>query len=423
MTPTAAALKHRAATRRLALFLLFAFTTASVAGNVVVVLRRTTAAPEDVVVAAIMPLVLAGMAHTLAKLIQSGLPASDIGRWVYGISIGAVAVIALGAFVLSFENLAALAQRQHNEIVAAVFPATLDLAIVVCTGILVVTAKANENDQAAGVEPYRGWLAQRVTRWSTSPVQAVQSPSGEALPHPHPVAQPVQSAPVLQPIAPAVTVPTPEQVEAVPQSQPVQSAQVAPVDWPTPGLSQPMQWAGQSGAEPVVSSENVVPHLVTAPVAVEPEQVEAPVLAVEQEPITEPMQSVPAADAVPHPVEVEQPAEAPEQSTPVVEELPRPEQGPSRPQLVAIRTEAEVVHRVVEHKGGAAPVTESHVVEAEQLRDRGVTGKPTPTVADTLALADEKVSRNEIARVTGWSTHTVSKVLNGRETETEAVNA
>lgn len=423
MTATAVALKHRAATRRWALFLLFAFTAASVAGNVVVVLRRTTVLNEDVVVAAIMPLVLAGMAHTLAKLIQSGLPASGIGRWVYGISIGAVAVIALGAFVLSFENLAALAQRQHNEIVAAVFPATLDLAIVVCTGILVVTAKANENDQAAGVEPYRGWLAQRFTRWSTSPVRAVQSPSGEALPHPHPVAQPVQSAPVPQPIAPAVTVPTPEQVEAVPQSQPVQPAPVAPVEWPTPGLSQPMQWAGQSGAEPVVSSENAMPHLETAPVVAEPEHVEAPAPVVEQEQVTGPMQLVAATDAVPHPVQVEQPAEALGQSPAEVEQLPQPEQSPLRPQLVAVRTEAEVVHRVVEHKGGAAPVTESHVVEAEQLRDRGVTGKPAPGVADTLALADEKVSRNEIARVTGWSTHTVSKVLNGRETESEVVNA
>ncbi|MFT9663707.1 DUF2637 domain-containing protein [Mycobacteroides abscessus subsp. abscessus] len=167
LTPTPEALRHRASARRWALTLLVAFTAGSVAGNVVVVLRRGLA-PEDVVLAASAPVVLAGIAHLLAKFVQSGLPASGIGRGFYGAGIGAVSLIGAGAFILSFENLAALAARQHNWLVSGVFPLTLDLAIVVCTGIHVVIGRANENDQNSGVAPHRSWLAGRLG-WGTAP--------------------------------------------------------------------------------------------------------------------------------------------------------------------------------------------------------------------------------------------------------------
>ncbi len=177
--PTPEALRHRAAARRWALALLIAFTSASVAGNVVVVVRRGLA-PEDIALAALAPVVLAGMAHLLAKFVQSGLPASGIGRGVYGAGIGAVSLIGAGAFILSFENLAALAARQHNWFVAGVFPLTLDLAIVVSTGVHVVIGRANEHDQNNGVQPYVSWWARFTARTSGA---ATRTPGAPAAVH------------------------------------------------------------------------------------------------------------------------------------------------------------------------------------------------------------------------------------------------
>lgn len=168
MTPTPESLRHRAATRRWARAGLFGFTAASVAANIAVVKRRPDVIPEDIWVAALVPVVLAVTAHIIAKFLQSGLRASGIAKSMFVAGIAAVSVIAAAAFVISFENLTALMHRQHHLAVATAFPVMLDLAIVVCTGILVVIGIADENDQDAGVPPHRGWLARRFGWWSTA---------------------------------------------------------------------------------------------------------------------------------------------------------------------------------------------------------------------------------------------------------------
>lgn len=159
-TPTPEALRHRAAARRWALALMVLFTVASMAFNVVIAARHGGAV-EDLVLAGLAPAVLASMGHLLAKFVQAAIEASGVTSHVYWAGVAGVSVIGLGAFILSFENLQTLAARQHNAFVSSVFPVTLDLAILVSTGIHVVIGIANERDQAAGVEPYRGWLARR----------------------------------------------------------------------------------------------------------------------------------------------------------------------------------------------------------------------------------------------------------------------
>lgn len=174
-TPTPEALRHRAAARRGALTLMILFTVASMAGNVVVVIRRSGAV-EDMVLAGLAPAVLASMGHLLAQFVQAAMAASGVTSRVYWASVGAVSVIGLGAFILSFENLQTLAARQHNWFVAGVFPITLDLAILVSTGIHVVIGIANENDQNAGVLPHRSWLARQFGWWNTAAVRVEQTP-------------------------------------------------------------------------------------------------------------------------------------------------------------------------------------------------------------------------------------------------------
>lgn len=88
---------------------------------------------------------------------------------------------------------------------------------------------------------------------------------------------------------------------------------------------------------------------------------------------------------------------------------------------VPLLAEAEVtlVHRVVEHADGSAPVLPEHVEEAEQLRERGATHLAAPAVASIVALDDAGVSRNKIAKAVPASTHTVSKVLTARRESAE----
>jgi len=173
-TPTPEALRHRAAARRWALSLMVLFTAASMAFNVVIAARHGGAI-EDLVLAGLAPAVLASMGHLLAKFVQAAIEASGVTSHVYWAGVAGVSIIGFGAFVLSFENLQTLAARQHNTFVAGVFPVTLDLAILVSTGIHVVIGIANENDQSRGVEPYRGWLSRRFGQWN-SPAQTLEVP-------------------------------------------------------------------------------------------------------------------------------------------------------------------------------------------------------------------------------------------------------
>lgn len=191
--PTPEALRHRASARRWALVLMVVFTVASMAANVVTVTRRGGAI-EDQALAGFAPAVLACMGHLLAQFVQAAMQASGVTRRVYGASIVAVSVIGGGAFIVSFENLQSLAARQHSWFVAGVFPVMLDLAILVSTGIHVVIGIANEHDQAAGVEPHRGWLARRFG-WGTAAPAVLQPVPAEV-----PVQELVTSAP--QPVTP-----------------------------------------------------------------------------------------------------------------------------------------------------------------------------------------------------------------------------
>lgn len=395
-TPTREALRHRASARRWALALMVLFTAASMAFNVVIAARHGGAI-EDLVLAGLAPAVLASMGHLLAKFVQAAIEASGVTSHVYWAGVAGVSVIGLGAFILSFENLQTLAARQHNGFVSAVFPVTLDLAILVSTGIHVVIGIANENDQNRGVEPYRGWLARRLGWWSTTALSQ--------MPQPEDVVQPA-----LLP-HPAEMVPNSDTAEAVHRSGPVHTTLAAPVEQAVRG---PMHREEQSDAELPVTWENSVPHPDPAPAAAEPMQIEAPVQSVDAEAITEPMQLTAEADALPHHAEVEQTADASVQSETEEGGLPQPEQSsPDRSRLAA-------VHRVVEHADGRTAVTAMHTAEAERLRERGATSKAAPDVAAMLALADDGVSRNRIAKAIPASTHTVGKVLAARAELAEA---
>lgn len=205
-TPTPEALRHRAAARRWALSLMVLFTVASMAFNVVIAARHGGAI-EDLVLAGLAPAVLASMGHLLAKFVQAAIEASGVTSYVYWAGVAGVSVIGLGAFILSFENLQTLAARQHNWFVAGVFPVMLDLAILVSTGIHVVIGIANENDQAAGVEPYRGWLARRFG-WGTAAPAVLQPVPAEL-----PVQELVTTAPMSTP-QPVTVTPVTDQLTA-----------------------------------------------------------------------------------------------------------------------------------------------------------------------------------------------------------------
>lgn len=156
-TPTPEALRHRAAARRWARFGLIEFTAASVVVNVAVI----TAAGGDLLrllIGALAPIVLGQMTHQLTKQLQAELTVSGIAAVVHWALASATGAIGAGAFYLSFETLRRAAEPDHGQS-AWVFPATLDLAIVVCSVGLAVIARADEADQRAGVPT-------RVTVWN-----------------------------------------------------------------------------------------------------------------------------------------------------------------------------------------------------------------------------------------------------------------
>lgn len=169
-TPTAAGLRHRAATRRRARFGLFAFTATSVAFNVAVILEQ----PHTVLrlfLAGLAPVMLAFMGDLLASYQQSDMIPSGTAEKSHKWTRRAVGAIAFGAFALSFQTLHTAAVPDHGWLVAFLFPLTLDLAIWVCTWMRVVIARADEHDQAAGVTPPLGWWAARRERKNPAPVR------------------------------------------------------------------------------------------------------------------------------------------------------------------------------------------------------------------------------------------------------------
>lgn len=156
-TPTPEALRHRAAARRWALAGEWGFTAASSAVNVTVI----TAAGGTllrILLAGLAPVVLAAMSRLITKVLQAELVVSGTADRVNWAVAGAVGVIGAGAFYLSFETLRRAAEPDHGGM-AWVFPATLDLAIVVCAVVLAVIARADETDQRNGVPP-------RATTWT-----------------------------------------------------------------------------------------------------------------------------------------------------------------------------------------------------------------------------------------------------------------
>ncbi|MGV7586304.1 DUF2637 domain-containing protein [Mycobacterium kansasii] len=145
-TPTPEALRHRRSARHWARSGLVGFTAASSAANVTVIMAVPGATPMRVAIAALAPVVLAVMSHLLTKVMQGELTVSGIPSGWYWSTAVAVAAIGAGAFWLSFDTLRRAAEPDHGGS-AWVFPATLDLAIVVCTVALVVIARADEHDQ------------------------------------------------------------------------------------------------------------------------------------------------------------------------------------------------------------------------------------------------------------------------------------
>ncbi|QIP37998.1 Protein of uncharacterized function (DUF2637) [Rhodococcus erythropolis] len=239
------------------------FTAASMAFNVVIAARHGGAI-EDLVLAGLAPAVLASMGHLLAQFVQAAMQASGVTRRVYGASILAVSVIGLGAFILSFENLQTLAARQHNWLVAGVFPVMLDLAILVSTGIHVVIGIANEHDQAAGVEPHRGWLARRFG-WGTA-APAVLRPVPAELPAQEPVTaaqvtspEPVTTTPVTaQLTAPDAQLTSPEDDAITTPIATAQQGEQQPVTCEDSASDQPAEPATHQDAQAMVTGAQVV---------------------------------------------------------------------------------------------------------------------------------------------------------------------
>lgn len=175
-TPTPEALRHRAAARHWALGGLVAFTAASVVVNVVVI----AGSGGDVLrllIGALAPIVLGQMTHQLTKLMQAELTVSGIPTWVNRGVAAATAAIGAGAFWLSFETLRRAAEPDHGGS-AWVFPATLDLAIVVCSVSLAVIARADEADQRAGAAVH-GTVQEQVVQDASLPEPRTTGHSAE----------------------------------------------------------------------------------------------------------------------------------------------------------------------------------------------------------------------------------------------------
>ncbi|MBN7459193.1 DUF2637 domain-containing protein, partial [Mycobacteroides abscessus subsp. abscessus] len=265
-TPTAAGLRHRAATRRRARFGLLAFTAASVAFNVSVILQLPDYTMQRLALAALAPITQAYMGHLLAGYLQSDMLPSGTTEKVNKWTRWAVVAIALGAFALSFQTLYAAAKPDHGKW-AFIFPLTLDLAIAVCTWMLVVIARADERDQAAGVQPHPGWWSRRAIQRNPSTVQAeAVAPLRMGQLHHDPAVHP--DARTVERPAPATDTRTTELVEQSPHRPEAHEIRIAPPAMPTvhaPDVVRP--------TEPVVQLTQTVPQPVHHESAVHPEPV------------------------------------------------------------------------------------------------------------------------------------------------------
>ncbi|SKR41443.1 Protein of uncharacterised function (DUF2637) [Mycobacteroides abscessus subsp. abscessus] len=381
MIPTPEALRHRAATRRWARAGLFGFTAASVAFNVAVVRRRPDVIPDDIWAAGLVPVVLAVTAHIIAKFLQSGLRASGIARSMYVAGIVAVGMIATAAFVISFENLTDLMYRQHHLAVAMAFPVMLDLAIVVCTGILVVIGIADENDQDAGVSPHRGWLARRFGWWNT----AAQTP---------PVAVPQPAAHVEQNAASAAEQPSDLATQA-PAQLDVPRARVADHDVVSHAEQDLEVVAVQRGTQP---AEQAVTWGVSRDAGDVP---------------TEPI-------PVPHHVEVAaQPAVSREAKAAVAVELPTASR-----ETEPVETAERPVEQLTVSRAAEADYTAEQDDEFARLAQRlvaaGRTQASVGMAAAVLRGADRGVTVRELADATGMSPSAASRLTKAaRELEAE----
>ena len=124
---------HHRAVRYFWIFLLGA-TTVSLAGNVAhAVLPDISHIVVQIVAAAVPPTALLGAVHGIALAVRAGAS----GR-VYRCAVGAVAVIGIGAFALSFLALRDLMQAiGYSPTTAWVFPAMIDTTVAVSTMMLV----------------------------------------------------------------------------------------------------------------------------------------------------------------------------------------------------------------------------------------------------------------------------------------------
>ncbi len=205
-TPTPEALRHRAAARSWARSGEWGFTIASSAVNVTVV-AAAGGSVLRILLAGLAPIVLAAMAHLLTKVLQSELVVSGVHWGVALVVAGAVTLIGAGAFILSFDMLRRAAEPDHGQL-AWVFPVTLDLAIVVCAGVLAVIAWADEQDQRnsaavhdvdgapAPMSTPRPVTATPVTEQLTAPDVQLTTGDDEVITAPTPTAQQGEQQPV-----------------------------------------------------------------------------------------------------------------------------------------------------------------------------------------------------------------------------------
>lgn len=226
--PTPEALRHRRSARHWARSGLVGFTAASSAANVTVIMAVPGATPMRVAIAALAPVVLAVMSHLLTKLMQGELTVSGIPSGWYWSTAVAVAAIGAGAFWLSFDTLRRAAEPDHGGS-AWVFPATLDLAIVVCTVALVVIARADEYDQRAV----------NATEEASTTTTATAAAVHHRAPHELSIQEPPRST--------AAAVVPPAALVAVAEQAPATTVNTAAVDAPT-ASPEPV-------ADPVVDAE------------------------------------------------------------------------------------------------------------------------------------------------------------------------
>jgi Protein of unknown function (DUF2637) len=166
-TEIAQANHHRAV--RFFWCLLIGATTVSVTGNVVhAILPYIPFVVVQIGAAAVPPIALLAAVHGIALAVRAGASGK-----VYCLAVGAVAVIGLGAFSVSFLALSDLMQAiGYSSATACIFPAIIDTAVAVSTLMLV----------ALGDKPARR------TRTGTSSASA-QTPTIRRLAQP-----PIQSA-------------------------------------------------------------------------------------------------------------------------------------------------------------------------------------------------------------------------------------